>query len=152
MASKSLVATWYKESKSFDKIKPAKTYAQAHSNINHTQFQSQLHDKVTCTAKIPSHTVQKENRTLKIPQDKVACPHANNVHRNNTRVTQCSVAGAKIIDQRQQDPLVPQISNALTKGQQDPLVLSNRKNTISKKSEYHQPQLPELVFSTHKYS
>ena len=112
MASKSLVTIWYKEFKSFDKIIPGKTYAQAllsENKTNHTQFQSQLYKKVNGTPKISSRTVQKKNRTLQIPQQKVACPHVTNVHRNNTRVTQCSVAGDKTINQRQQDPLV--ISN-----------------------------------------
>ena len=109
MASKSLVITWYKEFKTFDKIILGKTYAKAllsENKTNHTQFQSQLYEKVNGTPKISSRTVQKKNRTLQIPQQKVACPHVTNVHQNNTRVTQCSVAGDKTIDQRQQDPLV----------------------------------------------
>ena len=109
MASKSLVATLYKEFRSFDKIKPGKTYAQAllsDIKTNHTEIKSQNYGKINGNLKIHPLTVQYKYRTAKITHRKAVSPHVQTEYRNNTTVTQCSVAGDKTIDQRQQDPLV----------------------------------------------
>ena len=109
MASKSLVATWDKEFRSFDKIKPGKTYTHAllsDIKTNHTEIKSQNHVKINGNPKIHSLTVQNKYCTAKITNRKVPFPHVQTEHRNNTTVTQCSVAGDRTIDQRQQHPLV----------------------------------------------
>ena len=109
LASKSIVATLYKEFKNFDHIIPGKTYAQALlSNVkaNHKHFEISSHGQVVCTPKIHSGIVLNKNHSKKIPQEKVTCPRAKNVHYNNSRVTLYSVAGAPTIAQRQQDQLV----------------------------------------------
>ena len=107
-ASKSVVATWYKEFKMFDKIKPGKTYAQAVlSPLGHncTESRSQNVNKVTDNSTISSRTGQ-QNRLGKSINNKVTPPHGGTKYRNNAKVRQSSVAGGWTIDQRQQDPLV----------------------------------------------
>ena len=72
-ASKSVVATWYKEFKMFDKIKPGKTYAQAvlsPSGHNGTESSSQNVNKVTDNSTNFSRTGQ-QNRWGKSIKNKV---------------------------------------------------------------------------------
>ena len=109
MASKSIVATWYKQFKTFDKIKPGKIYAQAllsDIKTNHTEMKRQNASKINDNSKTHSLTVQNKHRTVKTAHSKVASPHVQTEHRNNITVTRCSVTGDRTIDQRQQDPLV----------------------------------------------
>ena len=110
IASKSLVAAWCNKSKMFDKITPGKkTYAEALlSNVKSTnkQFSSQTFGQANCTPKAQFRTVKSKIHSTKIPQKQVTCTPVKNVHKNNVKVTQYSVAGDKTIDQRQQDQLV----------------------------------------------
>ena len=108
-ASKSEVATWYKEFKMFDKIKPGKTYAQAvlsHAKNNSTESRAKNATKAIDKSRIGSRTGQMKYHMGKVTNNMVAPSHAGKKYRNQNSVSQRSVAGGWTIDQRQQDPLV----------------------------------------------
>ena len=108
-ASKSTVKTWFKEFKSFDTIKPGKTYVQALlSDLNNNCKKSKKQNvaKVNDNPKICSLMVHKKHHTVKNTHSKVPTPHVQTEHPNNVTVTKSSVAGDRTIDQIQQDPLV----------------------------------------------